>query len=108
MNDLLTLGGFGPGNMGPPRVGVLIKVRRERGNAVGIDVYKVLSGRTVADAIAGNYGCSHEYYDHENDPDTDTKVVITAAEFGYSGFFSRFFSNFEMSLQDVWKYAKLG
>ena len=108
MNDLLTLGGFGAGNMGPPRVGVLVKVRRENDSDVGIDVYKVFSGCTVADAIAGNNGCTHHYYDHQNHPNNDIKVAVTAGEFGYSGFLARFYSNFEMSLRELWDYASLG
>ena len=108
MNDLLTLGGFGAGNLGPPRVGVLVKVRRENDSDVGVDVYKVFSGCTIADAIAGNNGCTHHYYNHQSHPNTDIKVVITAGEFGYSGFLSRFYSNFEMSLYELWDYASLG
>jgi hypothetical protein len=82
MNDLLTLGGVGPGNMGP-RVGFLIKVRRFGGNNVGIDVYKVYKGRTIADALAQTHGCTHIYYDHA--AKNDMKLVIPAADFGFTG-----------------------
>jgi hypothetical protein len=105
MDDLLTLGGVGPGNTGP-RVGVLIKVRRVGGNSVGIDVYKVYEGRTVADALAQTHGCTHIYYDHA--AGNDVKLVIPAADFGLVGILQSFFPSFKISLQELWEYAKLG
>jgi hypothetical protein len=104
MNDLLTLGGVGPGNMGP-RVGFLVRVRRVGGNDVGINVYKVYNGRTVADAFAQTHGCTHMYYDHA--AGNDVKIVIPAADFGFTGLQS-FFPSFKLSLQELWEYANLG
>lgn len=105
MNDLLTLGGVGPGNQGP-RVGFLIKVRRVGGDNVGIDVYKVYNGRTVADALAQTHGCTHTYYDHA--AGNDVKLVIPAADFGFTGLLQSFFPTFKLSLQELWEYAELG
>ncbi len=104
MDDILGLGGVGIGNVGPT-LGLLIKVRKNGGRNIGLDVYKVYSGFTADDAIAGMNGCEHVYYDASGNQ--DVTIVITPSEFGFVGVRTFFFRNFSLSMAGLWDYAKL-
>ena len=78
--NLIMVGGIGIGNQGP-RVGFLIKVRLVSGNAVGLDIYKVPRGRTVADAINQINGATHMVYTHGQVADVTIEISPEAGRF---------------------------
>jgi hypothetical protein len=89
-----------------PTVGFLIKVKQSGGRNVGLDVYKVYSGRTIADAMAGTNGCEHFYYDASGNQ--DVTVVASQDDFGFSGLQTWLHGDFKLSLAGLWAYARLG
>ncbi|KAL3902566.1 MAG: hypothetical protein SGILL_010782, partial [Bacillariaceae sp.] len=80
--NLMMVGGIGMGNVGP-RVGFLVKLREVAGNNVGIDIYKVPSRRTVADAINQANGATHVVYTHGQV--ADVSIEISPEEMGIEG-----------------------
>jgi hypothetical protein len=98
LNDVMQRGGVGAGNEGP-KVGFLIKVNKSAGVAVGLDIYKVYNGCTVADAINGGNGCAHSAY---TPGQPDAPLEITPEDFGFDGFWALICPNFKLSMSVLW------
>lgn len=102
INDLLSKGGVGVGNKGPG-VGFLIKMRKIGEDAPGLDVYKVYSGFSVDDAIAGVNCCEHFYYSASGNH--DVVIEISPKDLGFDGIWALLCPNFKLSLADLWLYV---
>ena len=97
--NLIMDGGIGTGNEGP-RVGFLMKLREVAGNTVGIDIYKVPRGRTVADAINQANGATHAVYIHGQA--ADVSIEISPEEMGIDGIWTRLCPSFKLSMKNLW------
>jgi hypothetical protein len=97
-----------------PRIGYLIKVRRE--GTPGLDVYKVPHGTTVDDAVNNRNGAEHEAY---NAGGPDIVITITPSDLGIdvpaSGIWGRIWGricimlcgNFEISMERLYRQARI-
>mmetsp|Transcript_14316 Transcript_14316/g.39819 ORF Transcript_14316/g.39819 Transcript_14316/m.39819 type:complete len:295 (+) Transcript_14316:100-984(+) len=97
--NLIMIGGIGAGNEGP-RVGFLLKLREVAGNTMGIDIYKVPHGRTVADAMNQANGATHIVYTHGQA--ADVIIETTPEEMGIDGIWTHLCPSFKLSMKKLW------